>query len=356
MDNSQIISAEEWHSRAAAGLGWLIRSIDATGRKGSSHIFSRWRYPISGWHLGYPETTGYIIETLLDYHPYFPELHLETYALECGDWLLTQQLSDGSFPALLAESQTPSFFNSGMIAFGLLRLQERKYDQIREDALANLAIWTDKQLHDPKQFAGSSASYYSRAIWGFTLLARHLKDKILEQKLKDSAYHLSKKIKDNGAVLEWGFDAKDPAFTHTIAYTWRGFLELSHLWQLDEWTEKCKIFLQKLESEVIKSPFLAGDYNTVWQGKYHYRCVTGQAQCSLIAFRMFDLTKEIRYYELGKRLLMAIIADQKEGKTDPQLKGAIPGSVPLWGPYMRGKFPNWAVKFYLDGLKRLINP
>jgi hypothetical protein len=353
MDNSHIISMEEWQSRATAGLGWLIRSIDATERKGSSHIFSRWRYPVSGWHLGYPETTGYIIETLLDYHPYFPALQLEDYAFECGNWLLTQQLADGSFPALLAGSQTPSFFNSGMIAFGLVRLQERKFDEIREDALANLAIWAGKQLINPVQFAERSASYYSRAIWGFTLLSRYLKDELLEQMLKAIALKLSEKIKDNGAVLAWGFNAKDRAFTHTIAYSWRGFLELADLWQKNDWIENCKVFLQKLESELIKSPFLAGDYDTDWDGNYQYRCVTGQAQCSLIAFRMFDITGENKYSELGNKLMKAILRDQKEGKFDPQLKGAIPGSVPLWGPYMRGKYPNWAVKFYLDGLKKI---
>lgn len=353
MDASHNITKEEWRKRAGAGLGWLIRSIEATGRKGSSHIFSRWRYPFSGWHLGYPETTGYIIETLLDYHPYFADYQLNKYALECGEWLLTQQLKDGSFPALLAGSQTPSFFNSGMIAFGLLRLQQHKPEQKREKAIQALADWVSKQLGNPGQFAENCPSYFTRAIWGFGLLAAQMKDEILEDKLKMAAGKLSERILENGAVPEWGFGKKDRAFTHTIAYTWRGFLELAHLWQLDDWDEKSKVFLQKLESETEMSPFLAGDYDTEWRGNYSYRCVTGQAQCSLIAFRMFEITGESRYSELGKKLMMAILTDQKEGRFDPQLKGAIPGSVPLWGPYMRGKYPNWAVKFYLDGLMKL---
>ncbi len=353
MDTPQIISADEWQSRALAGLDWLIRSIEATGRKGSSHIFSRWRYPLSGWHLGYPETTGYIIETLLDYHPYFPELQLEDYAFDCGKWLLTQQLGDGSFPSLLAGSQKPSFFNSGMIAFGLLRLQERKFDQKREESMSKLAEWVKKQLRDPIKFADNSSAYYSRAIWGFTLLSRHLKNESLEQILKDTTQQLSKNIKENAAVLNWGFDSGDVAYTHTMAYTWRGFLELGHLWNEHKWLESCKVCLKKLESELNNSPFLAGEYDSNWNGNFQYRCVTGQAQCSLIAFRMFDSTGEIRYSELGKKLMIAIIPDQRKGKFDPQLKGAIPGSVPLWGPYMRGKYPNWAVKFYLDGLIRI---
>lgn len=353
MDNSQIISKEEWQSRAVASLGWLIRSIEATGRKGSSHIFSRWRYPISGWHLGYPETTGYIIETLLDYDSHFPELQLQAYAFDCGKWLLTQQLADGSFPALLAGNKTPSFFNSGMIAFGLLRLQQLQYEPTRKKAMSKLAFWVQNQLNNPEHFSEMVPSYYSRAFWGFALLAHHLENKTLEMKLKETVLHLSKKIKENGAVTDWGFEAKDRAFTHTIAYTWRGFLELSNIWHEKDCIEICKVFLQKLEFETEKKPFLAGDYDTEWNGSYRYRCVTGQAQCSLIAFRMFDITGDKEYFELGKKLMYAIIDDQKVGGFDPQLNGAIPGSVPLWGPYMRGKYPNWAVKFYLDGLQRM---
>ena len=33
-----------------------------------------------------------------------------------------------------------------------------------------------------------------------------------------------------------------------------------------------------------------------------------------------------------------------------QVDGAIPGSAPIWGRYMRFTFPNWAAKFFADAL------
>jgi hypothetical protein len=32
------------------------------------------------------------------------------------------------------------------------------------------------------------------------------------------------------------------------------------------------------------------------------------------------------------------------------VRGAIPGSAPIWGAYSRFEFPNWAAKFFADAL------
>jgi len=32
------------------------------------------------------------------------------------------------------------------------------------------------------------------------------------------------------------------------------------------------------------------------------------------------------------------------------VRGAIAGSYPLWGRYLRWRYPNWAAKFFLDAL------
>ena len=32
------------------------------------------------------------------------------------------------------------------------------------------------------------------------------------------------------------------------------------------------------------------------------------------------------------------------------MRGAIKGSHPIWGGYLFGTYPNWAVKFFMDAL------
>jgi len=108
------LSASEWQHRTDAALAWVRRSIAATGGRGSSHNWS----PIFGWEKAYPETTGYLIETLRDYARLKNDPTLNDLADNCADWLCTVQLPNGAFPALLADSGQPSVFNTAMVLFG----------------------------------------------------------------------------------------------------------------------------------------------------------------------------------------------------------------------------------------------
>lgn len=338
-----------YHHRAGAGLGWLMRSIDATKGQGSSHIFARWRYPPSGWHLGYPETTGYIIETLLDYVPDFPQLPLREYAMNSVDWLLTQQLDNGAFPALLAGSQKPSIFNSGMIVFGLLYAEQIASDKHRKSALEKLRSW----LHTipDERIILLEPTYISRALWAFYLLADDHFDDVLKDKINRISQSIFHGRNEHGGYDNWGFDRKYTAFTHTIAYTLRGFLEMGTLLNDKEYLQMVADAMEKLRIDRKKRNKLAGSYNGRWQGNYSFRCVTGHAQLSIISFRLFQLTNDIKWLDFGRCLFEDIIADQKLNPIDSQLHGAVPGSKPVWGPYMGGKYPNWSVKFYLDALR-----
>lgn len=338
-----------YHLRAEAGLDWLMRSINATEGQGSSHIFARWRYPPSGWHLGYPETTGYIIETLLDYAPDFPQLPLREYAMNSADWLLTQQLDNGSFPALLAGSQKPSIFNSGMIVFGLLNAEKIVQHKDRKSALDKLRSW----LHTipDEQIILTEPTYISRALWAFLLLADDHFDELLKEKINRISKSILNWRNQHGAFDHWGFNRKHTAFTHTIAYTLRGFLEMGALLNDVTYIQVVTDAMEVLRLDRQKRKKIAGSYNDSWQGNYSFRCVTGHAQLSIISFRLFQLTNDMKWLDFGRCLFEDIITDQKLNPMDPDLQGAVPGSKPIWGAYMRGKYPNWSVKFYLDALR-----
>ena len=114
----QNLSLSDWEYRTNAALTWLRRSIEVTGGQGSSHSWS----PLFGWQKAYPETTGYLIETLLDYAELKQDDSLRELSLQCANWLVSTQLPSGAFPGLLAGSKEPSVFNTAMILFGLARV------------------------------------------------------------------------------------------------------------------------------------------------------------------------------------------------------------------------------------------
>src|SRR5215469_11134129 len=128
--NLRVYSDRE-HLLAAAN--WLKRAQDATSDGGFvGRYFLR-----TGWSSSYPETTGYIIPTLLKLAD---ELHEDEYiqrAQRAIDFLLSVQLDSGAFPgAEIAENRTrPSPFNTGQIMNGLQRWTERTGDERCRTAL-----------------------------------------------------------------------------------------------------------------------------------------------------------------------------------------------------------------------------
>ena len=64
---------------------------------------------------------------------------------------------------------------------------------------------------------------------------------------------------------------------------------------------------------------------------YEYRGIIG---CKMAAEGLADLLKPLRALDTP----------------DPALNGAIAGSFPLFGGYMRAGFPNWATKYFIDAL------
>lgn len=301
-----------------------------------------------GWHLGYPETTGYMIETLLKFDPLFPDLQLKRYAENSAEWLLTQQLPNGSFPALLAGNQTPSFFNSGMIVFGLLEIDSINPRDDLKNSLCKLAAW----LHsvDWEEIIYKAPSYYTRALWAYHLLACYLEDGTLTAQVKTSMETICKRITEEHTLKSWGFDGKDRAFSHTIAYTWRGIFEYGRLAKQPEYIAHSTHFLTKLTSVYNQKNSLAGSYDQEWKGDHSYVCITGNAQLSYFAQEAGLYLQHKGFITLGKLLFEDILNLQHSGRIDSELKGAVAGSSPIWGAYMRFKYPNWAVKFYLDAL------
>lgn len=152
-----------------ACLQWLRRSIQVTGRNGSAHSYSC----VWGWRKAYPETTGYIIETLFDYAAWRQDISLRLLAFDCLDWLLSQQLPSGAFPALFAGSGKPSVFNTSQILFGLARGVEEAADgKPYRLALEKAVHWlisileTDGSWRQASYIADFTPSYYTRSVWG----------------------------------------------------------------------------------------------------------------------------------------------------------------------------------------------
>lgn len=336
-----VLLEERWRLHADAALSWLEKSLAATGYRGSSHSW----HPLFGWEKAYPETTGYLIETLRQYADFRQEARLHSLADGCERWLEGIQLPSGAFAGLLAGNRSPSVFNTSQILFGL--------DPEGMAAQKAVAWLLDMQEADGlwKKAAfvpGFVPSYYTRAVWAV------LKSRATSAEMMRYALHqYARRFLPNGAVRDWGFRPGEAAFTHTIAYTLEGFWEAALWLNEPEILEKTLYTLETLLDVRQKAGArTAGRYDETWKGDYRFICVTGNCQLSILCHKVWVRTGDERWARAATDFFMEICATQKT-RMNQAAFGALPGSTPFWGAYLPFRYPNWAVKFFLDALLRL---
>ena len=100
------------HLREA--VDWIYRAQDATSDRGVSHSYRLGK----GWARSYPETTGYIIPTLLNWAHLSGDDEPRQRALEMANWEMAIQDPSGGVPSLADGSLV--VFDTGQVLFGLL--------------------------------------------------------------------------------------------------------------------------------------------------------------------------------------------------------------------------------------------
>lgn len=334
-----------------AHLHFILKSIDANKGMGSSAFYSRLRHPVGGWAEAYPETTGYIIPTLLQAEKQLG-ISLKSYVQSCIYWLSEEvQMSSGAFPSLYSGNEKESLFNSAQIALGFLAYTEH-FPSDEKILLSELDLlnWfvenvdkVDADIHYKKDFV---PSYYTRVVWPCLLLAKKYKHRVL----KDKAFHLldviiNRSLGEGDFPRDAGFSG-DKAFSHTIAYTIRGLLEINELYPNEEREEILNRLVQGQMKAIDEAGGkMAGSYDLNWKGDYSFRCLTGEYQWAIIFLRMYGREGEQVFLQYAERLLEE---DFSSNILFPI--GAVYGSKPFWKSYMRFKAPNWAAKFGLDAL------
>ena len=114
-------AAHDDKTHLAAALDWLRLAQDAReGLSDAGGVSAGWSFE-DGWLPGYPEATGYIIETFIEAAEALERPDLIGRAHRMIDWELGLQHADGAFPGHYGEpGSTPVIFNTGQIIHGLL--------------------------------------------------------------------------------------------------------------------------------------------------------------------------------------------------------------------------------------------
>ena len=337
----------------SAAVAWLCRTHDATGREGSSKGYSLLR----GWLPAYPETTGYVLGTLLEYarrHPGRDDLVQR--AREMGAWEMRVQAPDGGIMEGSVDT-TPRrsiVFNTGMVLHGWLDLEQAGHDGY-DDAAERAARFLRDRLRpdgtwDPAvEFAGIPHTYNSRVAWAMLRWARRHGDEPTEEAAHRQLDWVASRQRSNGWFDDCRFKPGMAPSTHGLAYTLRGLLECHAITGEASWLAAVERASEALIRKLEVLPWLAAGYDERWAPVAGHECLTGTAQLGGVWLRLYQVDGDPRWLNAGLKAVEEAAGRQERGPL-PEIDGALAGSFPIWGRYAPLQYPNWAAKFLADSL------
>ena len=214
-----------------AATSWLNKSIAQCDGQASSKAY---RFA-KGWMPPYPETSGYIIPTLLtlgDLHD--DKASIDT-ARRIGKFLVNMQGEDGGFVGCEADApKNPIVFDTGMILLGLTSLIGRGEDEPFRTAALRAGDFLLGCMDDTGCFARNLSNdiihtYNVRAAWGLMALSKATgEQKYADGALRNADWTLRQQL-DNGFFENNIFKPDGNANLHGISYVMRGLLEISML-------------------------------------------------------------------------------------------------------------------------------
>ncbi len=336
------------------GLAWLGRAQDASATQDGGVARD---YCLSeGWAASYPETTGYIIPTMLAHAGLRREDPLRKRARRMLDWLVSIQLPGGGFQGGMVNQSpvVPVTFNTGQILIGLAAGVSEFGDAYR-GAMRAAADWL-VQTQDPDgcwsryptPFADrGEQAYKTHVSWGLVEAERLVPGRgYADAALRNVRWALSHQ-RPNGWFARCCLDDPNQPLTHTIGYALRGLLEVQSFNGDPSLLAAARRTADGLLTAIRRDGALSGRLDSDWGAAVSWSCLTGNVQIAHSLLILYDRTGHVRYrdaaYELNRAVRRTLRVDDPD-----ETRGAVKGSFPIDGDYGKFSYPNWATKFAID--------
>lgn len=339
----------------AACTKWLCIAQDrsASNDGGVARDFSLQK----GWATSYPETTGYIIPTMIAMAHRNADTDLHARARRMLDWCVAIQFPEGGFQGgkIDATPRVPVTFNTGQILIGLAAGAAEYQDARYLEAMHRAAAWLRDTLDDDgcwRKFGTPFAkpgekAYETHVSWGLFEAERVAPGHGYgDAGLRQVDWAISKQQPNGWFASNCLTDALNP-LTHTIGYVLRGVLEAHLLSGRQDLLEAAVRTGKSLIEAVGSDGYLAGRLDSNFRPAVNYVCLTGSVQIAHCLFLLHRLTGQRGYLDTGRKLTSFVRRTVRfEGHEG--MVGGIKGSFPVNGDYGQWECLNWAAKFCID--------
>ena len=350
----------ETAERAAAAVRWLVAAQNVTSDGGVSYGYFPVS-PASGWESSYPETTGYIMTSLIAFARLTGQPDLVNRAYRMAQWEADIQMSSGAVQGgkvTTPEKQSPAAFNTGMVLDGFLSVLQERNDSEIFRAAERAGEFLVNDLNDKGMFRTNGAFVSAKSIKTYNVLCAWAMHRLSE--LTGKTFYSDAAIRavegalklrqENGWFAENCLDDHLRPLTHTIGYTAQGILEVGVAAGRDDFVAASERCLQGILPNIEENGYLAGRFDSDWRPTVRWVCATGSAQIAIVAYRLAELRGNQDYRTAADKLVNYLKAIQRIDTGVEGIDGAIPGSYPITGAYMTTGYPNWATKYFLDAL------
>ncbi len=351
---SRDLSVEQKTAGLNSNIGWLKHSQDQMVDDG----FGTYRM-IEGWTSSYPETSGYIIPTLIKYGIQYKDEDAINRAIKAADWLISIQKPSGGWQSLYIEHDRPEVvFNTGQVIRGMIAAYQQTKDEKYLNSAVKAADWlcgiqNEKGYWEQHVFMGVARVYDSYVVAPMLELYQITKNETYKKAAEKSInWIISEKQKPNGWFADCDNTIKhnDRPILHTISYTIDGMLDCGLLLQNEQYITAAQKAADVLLGKFEKRSYLFGRYDKNWNGK-ESMITTGCAQIAIVWQKLYQHTNEKKYLYAAQKMnsILLELIDRGDKETT-NTKGALFGSFPLWGKYEKFANPNWATKYLADSL------
>ncbi|MGH8583409.1 MAG: prenyltransferase/squalene oxidase repeat-containing protein [Gammaproteobacteria bacterium] len=335
-------------------IAWLGRAQDCsiTHDGGVARHYSL----VTGWGPSYPETTGYIVPTLLFLAEIEEDAALEQKARRMLDWLVGIQMENGGFQGSTVNTRplVAVTFNTGQILLGLAAGAARfgePYRATMDKAAHWLATTQDsdgcwRKHQSPFVTAGDKA-YDTHVAWGLVEAARVANHPAYgDAAMRNVIWSLTKQ-QANGWFADCCLNDPSQPLTHTIGYVLRGILEVYRYSREPALLEAALKTARGLLGVIRDDGFVAGRLYPNWGAAVRWACLTGSVQIASCWMLLYQETGDPGFRDA------AFLANQYVRRTlrlngPPETRGAVKGAFPVSGHYGPYQYLNWAAKFSID--------
>ena len=336
-----------------ACVAWLGQAQDSslTNDGGVARHYSL----IDGWAASYPETTGYIVPTMILHGLENQNAKSIERARRMLDWLVSIQFPEGGFQGGMVGQmpRVPVTFNTGQILMGLAAgaAIDARYREPMRKAADWLVASQDPDgcwRKHPTPFAKVGEKTYETHVALGLMDAAAIEPGrgYLEAALRQVDWALKNQA-PNGWLADCCLSDSVHPLTHTLGYALRGIVGAYIASNNERYLQAACLTADGLLSAQGPNGRIRGRLDSQWKRASDWVCVTGVSQIAHSWLLLHKITGRDTYRRAGQ-LANAFVRRTVSLDGPPEIRGGVKGSFPVDGAYGRWQYLNWACKFTID--------